>query len=445
MIEIYTQNNFIFEKEYLFDFVFRQQLGIDYCINFHNFNTYKLVSHDGKKIIFEDVFFSLLNQGSNYFSNSRNLPQLSFAEVDNFPHDIAVLYGKNDYSENDDEIYCGIDIFAGIFFFLTRWEEISLIPKDKFLRINEQELFSVKNNIHKRPVVDEYVELLKNFIQKKFSFNNFNSRVFKSYITHDIDYLFRYDNFIKFLKALGGDIVKRKSLTDFFTSLRDYYNYNFRKLPDVWDTFDYLMDLSEKKSIVSRFYFIAGKKGEFDVRFDIDDTKCIQILQKILARNHIVGIHPSYSSFNNENQLKLEISRLQQYVNKVEEGRQHYLRFSIPETWNIWEKSGLKIDSSLGFYSLTGFRCGTCMEYKVFDVIQRKMLNLTERPLIIMDTALKRESKNDKNSAINISLDLLNIVKRFNGDFVLLWHNNNLQINEWKGWGRVYEEILNNI
>jgi hypothetical protein len=85
------------------------------------------------------------------------------------------------------------------------------------------------------------------------------------------------------------------------------------------------------------------------------------------------------------------------------------------------------------------------MEYKVFDVIQRKMLNLTERPLIIMDTALKRESKNDKNSALNISFELLNIVKQFNGDFVLLWHNNNLRINEWKGWANVYEDILNKI
>lgn len=445
MIEIYTQNNFIPEKEYLFDFVFKQQLGIGYSINFHNSNTYQLLNNDGKKIIFEDVFFSSLNQESEYFSMSENLPLLSFAKLDYFQDDLAVLYGKGDYSENDNEIYCGIDIFAGIFFYLTRWEEISLVPKDEFQRINEKELFSVKNNIHKRPVVDEYVELLKNIIQKKFSFNDFNLRVFKSYITHDIDYLFRYDSFLKFLKAIGGDIFKRKSITDLFNSLRDYYNYNFKKLPDVWDSFDYFMDLSEKKNTVSRFYFIAGKMGEYDVRFDIDYPKCVEILQKILARNHIVGIHPSYTSFNNETQLKLEVSRLQKYVNKVEEGRQHYLRFSIPETWNVWEKSGLKTDSSLGFYSLTGFRCGTCMEYKVFDVIQRKTINLTERPLIIMDTALKRESKNDKHSAINISLDLLNIVKRFNGDFVLLWHNNNLQINEWKGWGRVYEEILNNI
>ena len=72
------------------------------------------------------------------------------------------------------------------------------------------------------------------------------------------------------------------------------------------------------------------------------------------------------------------------------------MRFNIPNTWNIWDRHNLKSDSSIGFYEHIGFRAGTCYEYPVYDVVNRKMLRLTERPLIVMDTALKRIADNGK-------------------------------------------------
>ena len=61
-----------------------------------------------------------------------------------------------------------------------------------------------------------------------------------------------------------------------------------------------------------------------------------------------------------------------------------------------------------------------------------------------MDTALRAKYKTKEN-CLNQVLKIANIVKSYNGDFVLLWHNSNLSVNEWEGWDSVYQKIVERI
>ena len=49
---------------------------------------------------------------------------------------------------------------------------------------------------------------------------------------------------------------------------------------------------------------MSGGVTEFDNRYDIKDAK--KLIEKIKARGHIVGIHPSYNAYNDALQLKKE-------------------------------------------------------------------------------------------------------------------------------------------
>jgi hypothetical protein len=107
-------------------------------------------------------------------------------------------------------------------------------------------------------------------------------------------------------------------------------------------------------------------------------------------------------------------------------GRQHYLRWKNPETWNNWELSDLAYDSTLSFAERAGFRAGTCWPYPVLDLTTCKRLSLVERPLVAMEASLlgyQSMSLADAEAKIRALVD---ICRRYNGEFTLLWHNSTL-------------------
>jgi hypothetical protein len=107
-------------------------------------------------------------------------------------------------------------------------------------------------------------------------------------------------------------------------------------------------------------------------------------------------------------------------------GRQHYLRWENPTTWQNWEDARLDYDSTLGFADQPGFRCGICYEYPVFNLRTRQSLALRERPLVVMDGTLLDYLKLSLDASAQRILALAAVCRQFAGDMALLWHNNNL-------------------
>ena len=441
-INIYINEKFYKEKDYASFVLFNTILGIDYDIHLHSEDSYK-ICFDNSCITLIDTFFSALSENNEYYNNANNIPETIVKH--SYPFfdikDIPIIYGNDSYTFTENTAHLGLDIFASAFFMLSRWEEIAIKDRDKHNRFLEAESLSIKHNFNESPIVNMYADLLWALMQKLGCSAVRKDRKYKLYLTHDIDDFARYDKFGKFIKALGGDLIKRKSLHSFFNTISDYFAIKFNGRLDNYDKFDFLMNASESVNNVSRFYFIPGKVGETDVRFDIDMPKVNSCIENIINKDHVVGIHPSYDTYNNSDMFKQELNRLLDKGCNIKEGRQHYLRFENPSTWNIWEQHSLKTDSSIGFYEHIGFRAGICNEYPVFDVVNRKMLRLIERPLIVMDTALRRISKNSED-AINICTKVFETVSYYKGDFVLLWHNSNLSCNEWKSWDRIYLDVL---
>ena len=108
-------------------------------------------------------------------------------------------------------------------------------------------------------------------------------------------------------------------------------------------------------------------------------------------------------------------------------GRQHFLRWSSPVTARNLQAAGIFYDSTLSFADHAGFRCGVCYEYPLYDVLERKEIDLIERPLVVMEkTVFDKEYMGHScgPDGLNVLEKLKENCYRFDGDFTILWHNN---------------------
>lgn len=141
-----------------------------------------------------------------------------------------------------------------------------------------------------------------------------------------------------------------------------------------------------------------------------------------------------------------EKSALDRVVSNKSYGcRQHYLNWKSPGTWRIQEQLGILYDTTLSFADSIGFRCGICLPFKPFDVVENRRLNIWELPLTVMEGSLQGLNYQNLSPEEGYKeiIRHIEIVKKFSGVFVLLWHNHSLEDSEgWKGWKKVYEEVM---
>jgi hypothetical protein len=205
---------------------------------------------------------------------------------------------------------------------------------------------------------------------------------------------------------------------------------------DAGNIFDAIMTSCEDHGITCIFYFIAGDgRGDIDGSYTIEHPWVRRLLRRIHTRGHVVGIHPTYATFRDGCRLRREVDRLKTVCDRegIHQshwgGRQHYLRWEPPTTWQLYEDVGLDYDSTMAYADMPGFRCGTSYEFPVYNVGARQPLRLRERPLLAMDANLFGErSKSglalDTDAAVDVIAGLVEACDRYAGDITLLWHNN---------------------
>lgn len=366
-------------------------------------------------------------------------------------HTVPVLYGKPGLRRQDQNINIEVDIFGSVFFMLSRYEEAVVKEKDVHGRFPTKESVAYKGGFINRSLVDEYVEILWACLKALWPRVERKRRSYRLLLTHDVDHPFvAYGkSWAKILRNIGGDLVRRKELALPFNRIR----CRMRNDPgiDPANTFGFLMDVSESYGVRSEFYFLVEHKVPLDgSSYSLKSMPITKLVSDIHERGHRIGFHGSYSSFDRPEQIKMEFEKLVSVVSTLginQEtwgGRQHYLRFVNPITWQGWEDAGLDYDSTLGFPDTIGFRCGTCHEFNVFNIETKKKLHLRERPLVCMDVSLGNIDDPRTYSAdlIERVVNVANLCKRFDGTFVLLWHNNHLITSAQR---RLYCDIVESV
>ncbi|MCK4442120.1 MAG: hypothetical protein KAU90_08925, partial [Sulfurovaceae bacterium] len=302
----------------------------------------------------------------------------------------------------------------------TRWEEYVNKNRDEHNRFPAYESLAYKEGFLDRPIVNEYVEELKNRLLELDNNLKFKEHEYQLVLTHDVDFILKYQNIQSGFKEIIGDFVKRKNFSVAFNKIYQKIKVHTKIEKDPFDNFDYLMDISETIGVKSYFFFMGRGITQYDNNYRSDDAFIKKLILKIKKRGHYIGIHPSYNAYNNFEQFKKEKEELEKNLDtKIFFGREHYLRFEVPTTWQIWEDNNMMWDSSCGYADKEGFRCGTGDEFSVFNILTRKKLNLKERPLVVMDCTLFDYNNYNYIEAKNI----IDKMKKNINMFTILWHN----------------------
>jgi hypothetical protein len=331
---------------------------------------------------------------------------------------------------------------------LTRWEEYVNKTRDNHDRFPGTESLAYKNDFLERPIVNEYVEMLWNMLVYLGFEGQRKKRSFEIKVSHDVDEPYNHYNlsFMSLSRVCVGDILKRKKIFAPLKKVAGYllFNLGYKKL-DSFNTFDFLMNVSEKNHIKSNFYFKAGfTANEYDSQYANDDRYIVPLISYISKRGHNIGLHPSYHTYLDENQITAEFNLLKQRLDKLKisseviGGRQHYLRFAIPYTWRHWDQ-GLSYDSSLGYADHVGFRCGTCYNFHTFNFLERKQLSLVEYPLIVMEGTIFSYMNLSYETGLEKMCQLKDVCRKYNGIFTLLWHNSHFQKKEYF---KIYKKVI---
>jgi len=329
----------------------------------------------------------------------------------------------------------GVDVFGGAFAQLSLLEEAVSAERDAHDRFPAEASLAVREGFAARPVVDECVELLWWGLSRLWPRLSRRSHPFVVRPTHDVDWPFysRGRPIESVRDAVRDTVVRRDRslararISALFAVLRA------GRTADPCNTFDFLMAESESRGLASAFYFIAGRTDRArDPGYPLDDVLIRSLLRRIDEHGHEIGLHPSYGTLRAREALRAErealtrVLRAEGIDREVAAGRQHFLRFENPTTWADWDHVGLRHDSTVGFASLCGFRAGTCREYPVFDLAARRQLQLRERPLVAMETALLSYQGTSLDALVEEFRSLRETCRRFDGTFTFLWHNNRL-------------------
>lgn len=368
-------------------------------------------------------------------------------------HDLLYEQGVNDMDINIqkwEEVPCFFkagpkssipyDIFAASFYLISRYEEYLPHVKDIHGRFSAEQSLGYKHQFLEKPVVDIWAYKLLNALREKFPDYAYKKRTYEFISTIDIDNAFAYKH-KSLVRGVGGFL---KDLVNFrLLNVWNRFAVSFNIKKDPFDTFDIILKEKREKNIKTIFFFLVADYTTFDTNVSTSKEK-FRLLIKEMQDYAIVGLHPSYFTINNAELLKKEKIRLEHIVNMpIQKSRQHYLRFSLPETYQNLIDLEVEEDYSMGYASQLGFRAGTCTPFYFYDLDFEIQTPLKVFPFALMDTTLNDYLKLTPKQSLGRIRDLRNEVRAVNGTFITLFHNESLSdYQRWKGWKRLYDTMI---
>jgi hypothetical protein len=334
---------------------------------------------------------------------------------------------------------------------LTRLEEVDHVGGDEHGRFTAAESHAYRHRYLDRPVVDEWLDVLGQVLRRAWPSVALKSHVFSAKVSHDVDMPSRYGfrPWRALPRCVAIDLLKYKDLRCLWAPWIRLTTHRALHPKDPFNTFDWLMDLSEAHGLVSAFYFICDRRGiPHDCDYALEYPAIRKLIRHIHERGHEIGLHPSYDTFLDAAQIGREANRLRRICteeNVVQPrwgGRMHYLQWRQPITLRAWGAAGMAYDSTLTYADHAGFRAGTCFEYQAFDPVAVESLPVRMRPLIVMEGSIldtKYMNLGTGDAALSYIRTLMEHCRKVGGVFTLLWHNSSFRAKAEK---HMYKTIL---
>ncbi|MGE3643987.1 MAG: polysaccharide deacetylase family protein [Beijerinckiaceae bacterium] len=426
------------------EFVFREVLGFN--VEFSCAETDEIVLRAGEQqLVLTSVFPNLREERESWHLQTpveplatADLAALGLLELAHLAP-LPNLYGAPTLTITPDRIHCGIDIFGSIFFMLSRFEEVVRPEHDAHDRFPANASLAFRADFLLRPIVDEYIDLLWTLMKRLWPGIERLEPNGRIHVSCDVDQPFDRvkSNPRALVRGLGGDLLVRKSLGTAAKRATNFVTHRFGTHRfDPFYNFEWYMDVCEKAGLRAAFYFIADHSGgAMDGDYNIFEPRILALMRAIHRRGHEIGMHGSYNTFRDPEQMLRERARLQDALRtagldpNVAGNRQHYLRWDSAQTPDILDLAGFQYDTTGSFADHPGFRYGTSRSFPMWSWQRHAPLRLRQRPLVLMECSVLGEGYMNfgyTHRTFDLMKDLRRAAISCGGDFTLLWHNSHL-------------------
>ena len=395
---------------YLFSFIFEQILGISIQIT------------DSKE------FFSQSAHAKFSYSHEP-IGKINFRPSN-------LLFETEIKPQNIDNL--SDDPFALCFYLISCYEEYLPFAEDQHGRFSYQ-AFSLKKKLNiAEPYIDNFAFSLFEELKKTFPSLVRKERKFQFINTIDIDHAWLYKN--KTLWINAASLIK-KIVKFRWKSAVLQAKILLNQEDDPYFIYPYILSLP----FPTTFFISFGKNGKFDTNHNPSNKKYRDLIKNLQKNPKVkLGLHPSYRSNSDVKILQEEKSNLENLLEAdIFRSRQHFIKVNFPKTYKNLLNLGIKEDFSMGFQDFAGFRAGTCTPFYWFDLEENKITDLKIYPFSMMDVTLKNYMQLSVKEAENAVSALIDSVKKVNGTFISIFHNDSLSdFGEWKEWKLLYNKLI---
>jgi hypothetical protein len=344
------------------------------------------------------------------------MPQLPLKQLDGMP----ILFGEPQVKQVENTLVVYADLVASAVFLLSRYEETLVAERDDHGRFQAKSSLLYKAGCLMRPLVDEYGSWLRAQLQSMGVGVQLPNTSLKITLTHDVDEPFAHRS----LKSLLGGIMRGETKTA-------WHNFTHALEQNSYYTFPWIVSQEAKLPFADKIYFMRMPLQPFqhDKPYVSYQSKDMRALVALLKKNKVqIGLHASYFSGENPQIIGREKIELETAIQQsITTNRYHFLRTCLADDMSYLADAGIKDDYTLAFADQVGFRLGTCRPVAFISPKTLKTSNLTLHPLTMMDATLFRYMQLSLDDAFKQACCLIETVRQYGGELVLLWHNTMLQ------------------
>jgi hypothetical protein len=412
---------------YTFDWIFVEQLGL----------RYQVVTREQKAqnalltIDYTNTFssFSIPNLGLLFQSNIER-QNIEIGQWNELP---TLFAARN--------IDCKLpfDLFSAVFYLISRHEEYLPFTPDMHSRFPATDSVLFSNNLLDRPIVDEWIFALGKVLEENGI--KIKQKQFEFLPSYDIDIAWSYKN--KGLKRTLGGYFK-SFVGNGFSAVRERTAVLFGKIQDPYFSFGSTNVLHDNYGLKPLYFVLAAaQNGPFDKHI-LPSNKNMRLLLQGLSAKYKIGMHPSYNTNEHPDLFVEEQQILADIIGqRIDISRQHYIKFSLPETYRRLIAIGVQQDYSMGYGTHLGFRAGTSRPFFWYDLQADQQTELQVFPFCFMDTTAHFEMKLSTKEAFDKLYYFKDTLQKNNGLMLTVFHNFSLGTDkEWEGWAEAYADFI---
>ena len=318
------------------------------------------------------------------------------------------------------------DIVAGAFYLLARWDEYRVADRDRFGRLPfARSAFAAIDGLDlEDPAVEGYLAAVRALLGRP------TPDRWTVFLTHDIDRIRR-----RTLRGIARSVKHRGG-----RAVGDLIGH------DPWDNVPDLLETTWRRGLRATVFLIARNRHRLDgTPQRTYERERRNLAAAVLAAGSEVALHGAFASSESADALREEVAVLRAEAGSIRGVRFHYLRFRYHDTPVRVERAGLEYDASLGFSERPGFAAGYARPFRPWIVGEERESRVTLVPLAVMDTTLHSHLGLAAPEARERALRVLEVVRRHGGAVALLWHNTYLADERAPGYGRLWEDLLDDL